>query len=32
MKSTLLLITLLAAIFPALKIRRLTPIEAMRHV
>jgi ABC-type antimicrobial peptide transport system permease subunit len=26
------LITLLAAIYPALKIRRLTPVEAMRHV
>jgi len=25
-------ITLLAAIYPALKIRRLTPVEAMRHV
>ena len=26
------LITLLAAVYPALKIRRLTPVEAMRHV
>lgn len=29
--AAVFLITLLAAIYPALKIRRLTPVEAMRH-
>ncbi len=30
--GAVLMITLLAALYPALKIRRLTPVEAMRHV
>jgi ABC-type lipoprotein release transport system permease subunit len=29
--GAVLVITLLAAVYPALKIRRLTPVEAMRH-
>jgi putative ABC transport system permease protein len=30
--GAVLVITLLAALYPALKIRRLTPVEAMRHI